>query len=99
MLIHNEQNTSTAIGAGDINFNTASLRGMCKQIIVRPGSESVIYSISFTNESDSIIYVRENEIGTLSEVIELPVKGIYTVSIYDITTSSQTFVTQLMIEE
>lgn len=99
MLIHNEQNTSTAIGAGDINFNTTSLRGMCKQIIIRPESESVIYSVSFTNASDSIIYSRINEKGTLSEIIELPVKGIYTISIYDITASSQTFVTQLMVEE
>lgn len=97
MLIHSEQLEGTC-ATGTFSINTANLRGLCHQIVVKPTTESTVYSIKITNAASAVIYDRVSETGTLSELISLPLRGIYTVTVYD-STVNEDFTIQVIIEE
>ena len=98
MLIHFEKLTGT-VSSGTFSTNTNSLiRGLLRHIAVKPNSETTTYDIKITNSDSIDIYERKSEIGTLSEVITLPFRGIYTVEISN-STADEEFKIQLGIQE
>lgn len=97
MLIHTEQLEGTAV-SGTIAANTANLRGLCHNFVVKPETETTIWSVKIENSAAAVVYERTSETGTLSEFISLPLRGIYTVTIYD-STIDEDYLIQLNIEE
>lgn len=97
MLIHSEQLDGTC-AAGTFSVNTSNLRGLCHHFIVKPTTESTIYSVKILNAAGATIYDRVSETGTLSELTRLPLRGIYTVTVYD-STVNEDFTIQIVIEE
>jgi hypothetical protein len=97
MLIHTEHLTGTAV-AGTFSVNTAFLRGICHHIVVKPATETTIYNVKIVNSASITIYDRTSETGTLSEFIQIPLRGIYTVTVYS-STVNESYVIQLNIEE
>lgn len=97
MLVHTEQLSGTC-AAGTFSVNTAFLRGLCHHIVVKPATETTIYNVKIVNSISATIYDRISEAGTLSESILIPLRGIYTVTIYS-STVDEPFTIQLNIEE
>ena len=83
---------------GELEVNTQYIRGLCRNIIINPASESTTYDVNITNGNDIIVYERLSETGTLSEIIQLPVLGVYTITISD-STKDELFKIQLICEE
>jgi hypothetical protein len=80
MLIDTQKLTPT-ITSGAGSGNTAPIRGLLKHIIVKPTTETTTYDVSIVNPLGAKIYERLSETGTLSELTDIPVNGIYTISI------------------
>ena len=97
MLIHSEQLSGTCSG-GTFSVNTAFLRGICHHIVIKPTTETTTYSVKMVNNISATIFDRTSETGTLSEFIGLPLRGIYTITVYD-SIVDELFTTQLNIEE
>lgn len=97
MLINIRKFSETA-STGTISTNTPALRGMCRQILVEPATSSTTYDIKITNPDDITVYERISETGTLSELIDLPLRGIHTIIISNATVD-ELFLIQLVINE
>ena len=97
MLIHKEKLILTA-SSGDSSDNTNPIRGLCRHIIIKPETETTQYDFSITNSDGIIIYERTSELGTLTELTTIPVRGIYTLSI-ESATVDEDFEVQLLLEE
>lgn len=97
MLIHTEQLEGTAV-SGTFALNTPNMRGLCHNFVVKPETEITIWSIKIENAAAAVVYERTSETGTLSELISLPLRGIYTVTIYD-STVDEDFIIQFNVEE
>lgn len=97
MLIFNGQlNITTERATG--SANTQSLRGLCHQIVVKPATETTEYDIKIVNPAGATVYERVNETGTLSELLSLPVLGIYTITISN-STRDELFLIETICEE
>lgn len=97
MLIYGGQlNITTHAGSG--SANTLYLRGLCHHIIVKPFSDSTEYDFQIINPAGAVIYQRTDEIGTLSELVTIPMLGIYTINIFNSTTD-ELFVVQTLCQE
>ena len=97
MLIHSETNTITVSGETG-SANTGNIRGLVRQILVKPDTETTQYDISITNPAGIVVYRRTSETGTLSEPLSMPIRGIYTLAISG-ATKEEDFLTQLICEE
>lgn len=97
MLIDTQKITKTA-SSGAFSGNTASIRGLIRHIIVKPTTETTTYDISMLNPFGAKIYERLSEVGTLSELTEIPVNGIYTVSIAN-STADESITIQVITQE
>lgn len=97
MLIHTAQ-LEGICSSGTFAMNTLSLRGLCHNIVVKPTTESTIWSIKIENRISAVVYERTSETGTLSEFTQLPLRGIYTITINN-STADESFIIQLNIEE
>lgn len=84
--------------SGTLSQNTPAIRGICRHIIVSPQRENTIYSLRIVNPIGIEIYKRESETGVLSEILAMPVYGIYTVTVHN-ATSDESFIIQLVCEE
>jgi len=80
MLIDHQKLSITA-SSGSGAANTNSIRGIVRQIIVKPHTDSTSYNITLTNYMSVIVYERTSETGELAEINSIPVNGIYTVTI------------------
>ena len=98
MKIHKEVVSGTT-STGSYSDNTNSqIRGMLRQVIVKPATITTQYDISIVNEDDLTIYERLAETGELAEQTDLPIRGTHTVYI-DGATRDELFTAQLWIEE
>jgi len=97
VLIHPETLTITT-SSGDASANTQNIMGICYNMLIKPATETTTYSISITSPSGIEVYERISETGTLSELLVLPVRGVYTVTIED-ATADELFTIQLIIKE
>ena len=97
MLIDHQQLKGNTV-SGSLSKNTAYIRGLIKQIIVKPATLTTTYNIDITNPLSAIIYERTSEIGELAEINSIPVNGIYTVTISS-ATKDEAFEIQLITQE
>jgi hypothetical protein len=97
MLIDTQKLTPT-ITSGSGAGNTAHIRGLVKHIVVKPTTETTTYDISIVNPLGAKIYERLSETGTMSELTDIPVNGIYTISIEN-STVDEVISIQIMIRE
>lgn len=97
MLIDHQKLVGTPI-SGTFSSNSAYIRGLIKQIVVKPLSETTIYDVNIVNPLGAKIYERLSEAGTLSELTDIPCNGIYTVTINNATVNEQ-FIIQLITQE
>lgn len=97
MLIHQEKIQLTT-SSGSASINSDNIRGICHHIIVKPTTSNTQYNITITNSDSIIIYERTSEIGLLSELLTLPIRGIYTIAISS-ATNDELFNIQLIIQE
>ena len=89
MLIHFEKKsilgTDTTWSSGDISKNTDNrLHGVIKQIFVKSDTSDTTFKFKLTNPDGLVVYDDgDYSEGTLNETdVNLPVKGIYTMTIY-----------------
>lgn len=89
MLIHFEKksivSTDAAWSAGSISKNTDHrLHGIISQIFVKSKTATTTFKFKLTSPESLVIYDSEDfEAGTLNETDKnLPVKGVYTFTIY-----------------
>ena len=71
--------------AGSLVFNTDDIRGSSYRIFVKPPNESVEYDIKFTDDNSLDVYVLNGNRGTVRDLTAQSMKGIYTVTISNIT--------------
>lgn len=97
MLIDTQRIVMTATGGG-FSDNTAIIRGIVKQVICKPHTETTTYNLSIVNPHGATVYERTSETGTLSELIEMPVNGIYTVTVLE-STADEEFAIEIITRE
>lgn len=89
---------SATSSAGTLSFNTDDLRGKCERIFVKPPSESVEYDFKLTDDNSLDIYSVKGIRGSLNDISGQSIKGIYTVTISNISADG-IFKTQIEYEE
>jgi hypothetical protein len=95
--IHPEKlKNTTALGA--FSMNTGFLIGELGNVIVKPTIETTVYDIKIVNNIGATVYERTGEEGTLSELLEMPLHGIYGVYVSN-ATRNEDFQIMLMIKE
>ena len=97
MLIDHQQLTGST-SSGSLAKNTAYIRGLVREVIVKPATETTIYDVKITNPLSANIYERTSETGSLAEINSIPVNGIYTVTISN-ATKDEAFTIQLITQE
>ncbi len=97
LSIHPEQLQLTVL-LGSVSGNTQNLMGICHHIAIKPATSTTQYDISIVDSSGIVVYERTGEIGTLSELLELPVRDIYTISLTNVTVD-ELFIIKLNIRE
>ena len=97
MLMHTEKITKTA-SSGSFSSTTQTIDGLCLQVIVKPTTSNTIYDITITNSASLVMYKRVSETGELSEFVEMPFNGVYTIAI-DNATVDEEFTIHLMVRE
>ena len=90
--------TDTAV-SGTISYTTIKLVcSIIREILVKPTTTSTTCDIKIVNSDSLIIFETTAITGELAEVVELPVRGIYTVVISN-SSVDELFNIQLVIEE
>lgn len=85
MVIHKEIIVGTT-ALGTFSANTASFTGgKLANILVRPTSSANKYDIKIVDEDDYVIIEREEITGDYSDILEIPVRNIYTVTVTNAT--------------
>lgn len=97
MLLHRELRIVDA-SSGSISENTIKLNGLCRHIIIKPATSTTSYEFNITDFQDVIIYERDTETGTFTELIEMPLSGVYTMNITNATVDEE-FIIQLILAE
>jgi len=98
MLIDMKKLTGTA-SSGSLAVNTpSSMHGFLHHVVVNPATSTTIYDVKITNSESINIYERVSETGTLSEEVQLPIRGTYTITISNATVD-EAFTIQLGIDE
>lgn len=81
MMIHSE-NLSGSTASGTLAVNTNSvMQGIIKSVIVSPATGSTTYNVAITNPDGLTVYSKTSNTGDIFEQTELPVRGMYTVTI------------------
>jgi hypothetical protein len=95
MVKYYKEKTSVA---GSASFNTDDLRGKCERVFILPPNSQVTYDVKFTDDNGLDVYLNTGIRGTLNDISGLPLKGIYTVYITNISVDGL-FKTQIEYEE
>lgn len=74
---HKEETAS----GGAISFNTDDLRGVVYRTFVKPLTSTTTYDLTITDDNGLIIYSKNGLRGTLNDLTQYTVKGIYTVAV------------------
>jgi hypothetical protein len=84
MRIFNGKLSGTVSG-GTFSGNVTHLNCLVHNIIVAPETSTTEYDFQIINPDGNVIYERTDEVGTLSELIQLPMLGNYTLKILNAT--------------
>jgi hypothetical protein len=86
--------------AGAVSWNTFSdLRGVMEQLIVNSSTTSTTFDFSLTDDNGNIVYNKKGNKGTLIDDSKVGLYGIYTMSIANSSSNSNSFTTTLMWRE
>lgn len=81
MVLHLEELSGT-VSSGALSLTTSEhLDGICRQVLVKPATSSTTWDITITDSKSFIIYQRTDCAGNSAEIMNLPIKGQYTVAI------------------
>ncbi len=101
MLIYAIEISQTA-SSGSWSFNTPFINnGLLKQIIVKSATGTTTFDFSLTDNLGHKPFdttERESQTGKLNEMVEMPLKGMYTVAV-DNASEDEAFTGRLMIQE
>ena len=84
MRIFNGKLSGTTVG-GTFEGNITHLNCLVQNVIVVPETSTTEYDFQIINPDGAVIYERTDEVGTLSELIQLPMLGAYTLKILNAT--------------
>ncbi len=79
ILINHIRRTLTA-SSGSAS-DTFTSQGLCHQVLVKPATSSTQYDFSLTDSNSEVVFKRTSEVGTLNELVTLPLTGAYTAAI------------------
>lgn len=79
-ILNNPIRKSLTPDGGSVS-DTFSATGLCHQILVKPATASTQYDISLTDSASVVVFKRTSEVGTMNELITLPLAGAYTFAI------------------
>ena len=86
--------------SGDVSWNTISdLRGVMQQLVVNSSATSTTFDFSITDDNGNIVFNKKGNKGTLIDDSKIGLFGIYTMSIANASTDSNSFSTTLMWRE
>jgi len=88
---------ATAV-ANAISFNTLDLRGLCYRIYIEPATSTTTYNFIMTDDNGLEVYKKRGLKGTKIDIDLHTLKGIYTVSISNIS-KNELFKVQIEYEE
>ena len=85
MIYYIFQPSDTETTSGDWSKDTLTVRGILKQIFIKFDTSSTVFDLVITDTDNLVMLNRISETGTLNELIDLPLSGIYTISIENAT--------------
>lgn len=98
MVIHTEKLSGTA-SAGTFAVNTISnLCGLLRTIIIKPTTATTQYDITITNSDSMDIYSSKSIVGNSSDEVQIPLRGIFTITITN-STADEAFTIHLALQE
>lgn len=98
MVLHEEELSGTA-SSGSLSLETVKFTdGMCRQILVKPATSSTTWDITITNDNSFTIYIRTSCTGSSAEIVNLPLKGVHTIT-FSNTSVDELFKIKLMIQD
>ncbi len=80
MILNNPIKKTLTPDTGSVS-TTFTTHGLCHQILVKPDTSSTQYDVSLTDSGSVVIFKRTSEVGTMNDLITLPLSGTYTLSI------------------
>lgn len=80
MILNNPIRRTLTTSSGSAS-NTFISQGICHQILVKPATASTQYDVSLIDPGSVVVFKRTSEVGTMNELITLPLAGAYTISI------------------
>ena len=84
-LIDEARLTGTITG-GNLNVDFSFALGVIvKQIIVTTSTDTTTFDVKIVDKNNDIVYQRDSEVGCLNELLDLPIKGSYTLFITNAT--------------
>jgi len=98
MLSIHPEKVKLTTSSGSASGNTQNLIGICHEILCKPATESTQYDLTITNSDGIVVYEWTSEVGTIADLVSLPVRGIYTISLSS-ATRDELFYIQLVINE
>ena len=75
---------SVTIAGGSGSANTRDLRGQCGLIICVPTTQTTSYDVKLTDDQNLDVYEEKGLIGTVRNTTVFPIKGIYTVTLSNV---------------
>jgi len=83
--VHKEKPLSSVTSSGSWSGNTVAQRGLLQQVVIKPTTDTTMYDFSLTDVNNDIVYNRTDVSGTLNEEVNIPLRGVYTMSISNAT--------------
>lgn len=80
LLLHKEIIESESV-AGTLSENTVDIKGIIKQIVVSPATDTTSYEISIADADGLTVFETDTETGNYCELTDLPISGVYTITI------------------
>jgi len=95
--MHKEIPPGVTTVAGSWTANSVSINGICKQIFIDALGANTYFDFSLTDNDDLVIFSRESVHSCLNELVELPMSGIYTMTIAN-ATANEAFDVKLVVQ-
>lgn len=80
-IINRVRKTGTTVAGSDTIDFSFSLGVFVRQIIVKFDSSNTTFDVSITDSNNDVVYSRDNETGSINELIQLPMLGNYSLEI------------------
>ena len=98
MILITPVEISRTASGGAWSFNTPKFSGGdLRQIIIKPATATTTYDFDITDEKDNTVYTKEGLTGYFSDLVFLPLRGIYTIAV-DTSSVNEAYTGRLLIE-